>query len=431
MAGLLPMSLGVFPSRADGGKGGMSYAKRSLPAVRMPGDVKPPVIDGDLSDPAWQQAAKADTFVDPQNGKPAPDQTEAYVLYDRDYIYVGFRCYDSKPETIIGRETVRDASLANDDTVEIDLDPFLNYRADDYAVFLVNALGTRKTQIGGGRAGKVEWQGDWDAATRRVADGWTAELRIPWPILPYPRTRGAVTMGVNFQRMQQRTKIQSVWSDCGPQHFSENEGLWKAVETPTQGWRSRLSILPYILPIGQADGEAGQLHSGLDVRYQPTPEITGVATLNPDFASVEGAVESIAFSRSQKFVPDRRPFFVEGQDYVTFGQIYDIGSYFDSTRITNVDGGVKLYGKVTPQTTLGMLGTTVVGHEANLVTRLRQDLTPTSNVSTLFLEHRASGEDNRVLAVGPNLRSGKWAVDGQAALTAGPEAGGGPGWVMS
>src|SRR5437870_2304859 len=57
-----------------------SYIRRPLQAVPLSADAKPPKIDGNLADPAWQRAAKAETFIDPSTNKPAPDQTEAFLL---------------------------------------------------------------------------------------------------------------------------------------------------------------------------------------------------------------------------------------------------------------------------------------------------------------------------------------------------------------
>ncbi len=400
------------------------YSSRPLRAACLAAEAHPPDIDGDLSDPIWQQAARAATFVDRQTSKPAADQTIAYLLYDKRYIYVAFACKDSHPESIVARETVRDAYLGNDDTVQVLLDPFLTYKYPDFAVFQVNPLGTRNTQLGGGRAGKLEWQGDWDASARRTPDGWTVEMRIPWQILSYPRTRGPMTIGINFERSQQRTKTDSIWSDLGPTFFNEREGLWQGVEAPAQTWRPRFSMLPYLMPSGQVTGGRSQFRSGLDVRYQPTPELTSVATINPDFASVEGAVESIGFSRSERYVPDRRPFFLEGRGYLQLGQDYAVGNYFDSARIDQVDTGLKLYGKVTPQTTLGMLGTIAPGHQADFVAQVRRELGPTGGASLMLLQRLVPGEDNTVGIFAANTRRGKWSVDGEAAQTAGPEAGG-------
>src|SRR5919198_6499044 len=54
----------------------------------------PPVIDGDLSDPCWQQAARAERFTDALYGSPTPDQTVAYLGCDEKHIYVAFHAFD-------------------------------------------------------------------------------------------------------------------------------------------------------------------------------------------------------------------------------------------------------------------------------------------------------------------------------------------------
>lgn len=400
------------------------YAKRSLPAVKLPNGVTPPQIDGKLDDSAWKQAAKAETFCDPQTSRPIADQTEAYVLYDKQGIYLAFHCHDLKPEQIVARETVRDADLRNDDHVQVEIDPFLTYKWEDYSAFFVNSIGTRRSRLGGGRAGKLEWQGDWQAAAQKVADGWTAEMRIPWGILSYPRADKPLRMGINFRRWQPRTQIMSLWSNLGPQMFNEREGIWHDVEVPAQVWRPRTSFLPYFMPSTRSSGGNSQAQIGLDARFQPTPELTAVATLNPDFASVEGAVESINFSRSERFVPDFRPFFLEGRNYLQLGQDYEMGAFFNPARIRQVDAGMKVYGKLTNNTTLGLLGTLAPGRQNHLVAQVRREIGPTSNVNFMALQRSAPGEDNTVLAVAPNVRWGKWSLSGQGALSLGRDAGG-------
>src|SRR5258708_12668620 len=72
--------------------------KRNVPAVRF---TTPPVIDGDLSDPCWQQAAKLDRYVDVLYSTPVKDQTIGYLGYDDKNIYVAFHAFDSQPSGII------------------------------------------------------------------------------------------------------------------------------------------------------------------------------------------------------------------------------------------------------------------------------------------------------------------------------------------
>jgi hypothetical protein len=401
-----------------------SLAGRVLKAARLPQGAAAPTIDGDLSDPVWKQAARADTFVDVDTGKAYADQTEAYLLYDGLFIYVGFHCHDSKPGEIVARETVRDSGMRSDDTVQLTLDPYLTRKYEDYATFAVNPRGTRVTRMGGGRAGKTEWQGEWTAAGRLIADGWVAELRIPWSILNYPNRKGPGRMGINFRRQHARAKLESMWSDLGPQRFNERDGSWDGVEAPQRAWKPRFSALPYLQSIGSATGRIGEIRSGLDLRYQPSSDVTVVGTLNPDFASVEGAVESIAFSRSERFIPERRPFFLEGAGFLDLGEDYQIGRLFNSQHIREFDTGVKVYGKLDAATSFGALGTVGFGSEANYVTRFRRDFGATATASAMLLQHVKPGEDNTVAVLSQDMRRGKWGIDSQFAASGGPGAGG-------
>lgn len=418
----------VFASPLIAQQGGPALTRRPLPAVKTP---SPPKIDGDLTDPAWQSAPRAEIFVDQQTGASPSDQTTAYILFDDKYVYVAFRCLDSKPEGIVARETIRDqhflqrghSDYSTEDFVEVDFDPFLTHNATDFAQFSVNALGTPSARITGGRGNKAEWKGDWEAAARKTAQGWDAEMRIPWAILNYPSGRRALTFGINFVRFQDRTKVQSVWSNIGPQSFQDLEGLWTGVETPAGGFRPHVSLLPYTMP--GLDGSRPTWRSGLDARYVPTPELTAVASINPDFGTVEGAVEGIQFSRSEKFIPERRPFFLEGSDF--FGSsrgFMGIGQYFYTQRIRTFDVGAKVYGKVTPVDAIGVLSTVDIGRRADFVGRYRHDLSPTSNVGAFVSQLSATDDNNTIGAANYNSRWGKFSAGTEIVGSSGQAAGG-------
>jgi hypothetical protein len=407
-----------------------NYANRSLTAIPRLQSVAPPKLDGNLDDPIWKVAAKADTFIDPQTSKPALEQTEVYLVYDNEAIYAAFYCHDSQPTAIAARETVRDAQLRGDDNVSIDFDPFLTYKFNDYSIFMVNPRGTRSMQISGGRAGKLEWQGDWDASAKIVADGWIVEIRIPWGILPYPRSTAPTNFGINFRRMHQRTQVNSLWSNLGVQFFNDREGYWKGVTPPANTWKPRLSFLPYLMPSLRTDGGRSQIRAGVDARYQPTPELTVVGALNPDFATVEGAVQGIFFSRSERFVPDRRPFFLEGADYFDVGRPYQIGRLFNPLRIQQFDLGAKVYGKINPTTTLGFLSTVDAGNQTNIVANVRRELGKTANVNFMMMQRLEKGADNSVLGFSQNYRRGKWGFDTQYFQSLGVGAGG-AGWTTA
>jgi len=100
---------------------------------------------------------------------------------------------------------------------------------------------------------------------------------------------------------------------------------------------------------GRESDESGTFRAGLDTKYAITSQMTAVASINPDFSNVEQEVESIDFSYREKYYPDRRPFFQEGQDMMGGGSWS-----FYSRRIPQFDLGLKTYGKI-GKTTIGAL----------------------------------------------------------------------------
>ncbi len=89
-------------------------AARVLRATRA---VRPPVLDGKLTEPVWATAEAATDFVQkaPSPGAPASEHTEARVLYADDAIYVDMRMYDSQPDSIRAQLARRDDGGAASD----------------------------------------------------------------------------------------------------------------------------------------------------------------------------------------------------------------------------------------------------------------------------------------------------------------------------
>jgi hypothetical protein len=102
--------------------------------------------------------------------------------------------------------------------------------------------------------------------------------------------------------------------------------------------------MPYVLygrniPDKQGDIQTNLANAGIDIRYQPKTNLTGVLSINPDFTQVEEAVTNIAFSYNEKYKVDNRPFFQEGAAY--FGQ----KAYFYTNRVPDFYAGAKLFGR--------------------------------------------------------------------------------------
>ena len=161
-------------------------------SVRREGAV---AVDGRLDETAWQRATPIAEFRQfrPTEGAPASLATEVRILYDDEALYVGARMRDSLgPAGIRAPLARRDQLLAADgnngsfnslttDKFAVVLDPYHNHL--DEVWFEVNPAGVRGDQF----SGDPSWDPIWEAAAHVDAEGWTAEMRIPYSQLRFSR----------------------------------------------------------------------------------------------------------------------------------------------------------------------------------------------------------------------------------------------------
>ena len=120
---------------------GVASARNSHPpvvAVRLSESI---AVDGQLNEPVWQNGNAITEFKqrDPHEGGTPSQKTEVRLVYDDDALYVGARCYDTAPESLLVRLSRRDVSVPAD-RFSIYLDPYYDRRSGYY--FLVNCAGT-------------------------------------------------------------------------------------------------------------------------------------------------------------------------------------------------------------------------------------------------------------------------------------------------
>jgi hypothetical protein len=295
----------------------------TIRAVRLSGTI---AVDGRLDEAPWETAPVADRFTqsDPHEGEPPSQRTEVRILYDDAYIYFGARMSDSgQVRTRLGR---RDAYLANTDYLTISLDTYHDHLTS--FSFLVNPSGVR-----GDRAGfDNSWDPVWEVATSIDADGWTAEIRIPFSQLRFRRD-SVQTWGIQLSRTIARTEETMVFAYTpraergGASRYAHLVGL--------EGLRPgrRLEALPYVTTRAElrdfpADhpfrsGSDYFANAGIDLKYRLTSNLTLDAAVNPDFGQVEVDPAVINLSAYETFFQERRPFFVEGAEIFGFGTAGD------------------------------------------------------------------------------------------------------------
>ena len=366
----------------------------------------PPVIDGSLDDACWNQTPKANTFIDERTEKPAKNQSVGRLAYTDTAIYVGLHLYDDAPGKIVARQIKDQTRFFGEDQVAFSLDPFHTHQMSDRNFFIVNPLGTKYAHIATGRAEKSEWIGLWNAAAQIVDDGWIVEMEIPWQMLDYPETTKPIGMGINIDRFQQRTGEKSWWSNLGVNEFRENDGHWVDVLPPPR--KRNLKVLPYIIG-GVSETETSQgaksgsqqaytARLGGDIRYEVTPQLRLLGTVNPDFENIEQAVEGIDFSYGERYVEDRRPFFSEG------GNLYQFDDFFYSRRVIDMDTGLNLFGKVKKNTSIGVLSTYHKNNQ-NGIFRVSRTFTETANANAAVLTHNTKdGQTNTVGYLSGDMR---------------------------
>jgi hypothetical protein len=372
------------------------YEQRHISAVYTD---TPPIIDCNLNDTCWKTAPIARDFVDSYTGQTVIDQTEARICYDSKAIYVSFLCHDSHPEDIIAQEIRYGANLGNEDTVSFYIDPFYSRSWNSLSSFTVNAIGTQSDSFAGGRAAKREWRGVWTAAAKKTPDGWQAEMRIPWKILSFIPTGASQPMGIDFVRHHQRLQISTMWSDVTSAQRADFIGVWDSVHPPHTMQKPVLQMLQSTT--AQYSQEGGTpLRAGMDIRYSPTPVMTGLITIAPDFKSIEQAIEGINFTRSERYQGESRPFFQDGSSYYP--------GLFYSRRIEAFDAGIKIFGNVNDRFSLGLLTTQKGLYENASIVNLKYSFQQYGKCNFYGMMRRHPDSSHDATGFGFQMQNGLW-----------------------
>lgn len=369
-----------------------------LPAVEVE---VPPVVDGLLEDGCWQRAAHVEGFWRKSVDAAELQRTEAWICHDSKAIYVAFRAYDTDPSAVVARQQKRQGSMKRDDWVQVCLD-VENAGRNEYR-FRVNAAGVQKDEVPGGTSEKIEWKGDWRAASRLDEEGWTAEIEVPFSILRYPE--GQDCFRFCLERQIGREQDRCVWPKCYAQ-VSDRDYCARLTEIPTPPVPLRHVIMPYALSVFSEDEEEQEpLTAGLDLKGTWPNGLVGLATFNPDFSNIEDVVETIDFTFVERYLPDPRPFFQEGAGYMPYhGSDWHWGpvNLFYSRRIGDIQLGGKGFGML-GRHRFGLLDAYRRGGENHFVWNYEHLFGTEGNIALSGVDRRVPDEpDNLAMGLGSN-----------------------------
>ena len=395
-------------------------------------------VDGRIEEEIYATAPPITTFIqtDPNEGAPATEPSEVWVLFDAEYLYVAGRMHDSQPDRWVLNEMRRDIpAVSNNESFGVSLDTFHDRR--NGFLFEVNALGgILDAQVTNeGFPPNQDWNPVWNARAARFDGGWSFEMAIPFRSLRYG-PGDQQTWGINMRRVI-RWKNEESHIVPVPRSLGAKRGLMQiSLGATLTGLRvppgsRNLEVKPYGISTLASDRNATPAlandvsgKAGLDVKYGVTQNLTADFTLNTDFAQVEVDTQQVNLTRFNLFFPEKRAFFVEGRGIFEFGVGAgqntggaDLPTMFFSRQIglsrgqaVPIEAGGRLTGKV-GRFTLGMLNIQTddkpeAGALATNFTavRVRRDILRRSSVGLLY-----TGRSRSLSATGANHTYG---VDG-------------------
>ncbi len=409
-------------------------ARPSLTAMPTSDPIR---LDGILDERIWREAPAAGGFVqaEPREGEPASEDTEVWVAFDRDNLYVAAWLHDSDPSGVVVNDIRKDFDDNSQDVFSVILDTFADHR-NGY-VFMTNSEGARgdRQVANEGREINTSWDAIWSVETQRTQDGWTLEMAIPFRALRFD-AQGDGHWGVNFSRIVRRKNETDYWAPI-PRSYNlmrlSLAGDLQGLPTGVEGRDLRVKPFGLAGTVRETGGKDfdQKLELGLDVKYGLTRGLTLDLAANPDFAQVEADEQKVNLTQFSLFFQEKREFFLENSGLFYVGDAArnnrmhlqptpdeDLLLFFsrriglnEAGQAVPIQGGVRLTGQVAGLEVgaIAMRTDDLDGTAGSdfTVLRLRRNLLSASDVGAIFMMRQGGDADddyNRVYGVDSNIR---------------------------
>jgi len=290
-------------------------AKKAIQAIRI---TTPPKIDAVMDEDFWKDCPVATGFVEysPNNGKTPPVNTEVRFAYDDQALYIFAVMFDPHPDSICKELGKRDqVESLTTDYISFDILPYND--GLNMFEFKVTPAGLQNDCKYSAIGTDITWDAVWENASRITADGWVAEIKLPYSALRFPRTENQV-WGFNMWRNLHRKNAFSTWCWVDNKdnnifgYYGKLVGISK-VKPPV-----RLSFSPYISGYAEKTPESSKgsyyLRGGLDLRYGINESYTLDMMLIPDFGQVQSDDQVLNLTPFEIRYDERRQFFTEATE---------------------------------------------------------------------------------------------------------------------
>jgi hypothetical protein len=413
---------------------------------------EPIQIDGVIDD-AWALADSVDNFfqLSPFYSKAPSRRTYAKVLTTDNSLYCLIVSFDERKNI---QSTTGKLDDFSGDVVSIMFDTFGDKRSA--YKFAVSASGIRMDcrLLDDARNRDYSWDGIWFSDAKIYDWGFVVEMEIPYKSIQYNEELNF--WGLDFDRWRPENSEDLYW--CV---YEQNEGqriskfgklLFEDFKPSIKG----LNLEFYPTAFGKItyieDGKYKvDPNAGLDIFYNPSPQLTLQVTANPDFAQIEADPYSFNISRYESYFSEKRPFFTQGNEiFMPSGKQRNTGFYsplelFYSRRVGKIlpDGtevpitfGTKAFGRIsdweyggfvarTPGKDYELNGTSQKEPEATFISgRIKKTIGNNSNLGVLFVSKQSMNKTDGVIDIDGALRESNWQLSYQLARSINNSEGG-------
>jgi len=318
-------------------------------------------IDGRIDPQEWAGARHVDDFrmTQPLTRLPGSQPTEAWILATPEGLAVGFR--NTQPASVPRtRQRVQRDFDEQVDRVNVNID-FDGDGRTGYNFTVSSTDGIADAVISNENSFNNDWDGNWKHAVGEDAEGWSAEVLIPWYIAPMRKAQGDKrTIRINLDRVIGSTGERSAWPAASferPRFLSD----FAAVEVAKYS-QSLLTVTPYVSGLYDNVDGGSDFDGGADIFWKPNGQLQMTATINPDFGQVESDDLVVNFGATETFISDKRPFFTENQGLFQYTTPSDFSQMLYTRRIGGPADDGNGAGDITAAVKLnGSLGQTKYG----------------------------------------------------------------------
>ena len=419
---LLGMSALVSNTTAFAQSSASADVNETRPTVTIPRMSTPPRLSDFLGmKPNAAMAGKMlkiDGFIQrtPKDNVAPNQQTDVYLGYDSNYLYIVFVAFDKEPNKVRAHMTVRD-HLSGDERLDLFLDTFHDHR--HAYVFTVNPFGLQQDGSYEENASPnydSSFDTVWKSKGRRTKQGFVVWEAIPFKSLRFPATPKQ-TWGILFIRWIPRNNGSDTWPRVSTriQGRLGQEATLEGIHSISRGHNVQFIPYAYERSYRALDTRDPANPQFVSRKFDPQVGLNGKAvlkdslvldaTVNPDFSQVESDQPQVTVN--QRFAvnfPEKRPFFLENANFFQTPL-----NLFFSRNIADPQFGVRLTGKV-GHYAIGTLladdqspgeqvapGSSLAGKRAHFsVVRINRDIGKQSTVGMIYTDREFAGTYNRV-----------------------------------